>query len=124
MNRLMIPITVVVGVLLAGVLVMTGYLVHRPATVVRTVTVVHTITKTVKVPEVKTVVKWKTRTVQAASAAPAPQPSYSMPPGVKAGPRPGTYYVDCFSAQCTSLPDAGPNGTTCGQVSTGEQLCQ
>lgn len=48
----------------------------------------------------------------------------SLPAGVTPGPRPGTYYVDCFTAQCTGLPGAGPFGTTCGKIDTGQQLCQ
>jgi len=47
----------------------------------------------------------------------------SLPPGVKPGPTPGTYYMDCSVAQCTTQPGAGPFGTTCTEPSTGEQLC-
>ena len=33
-------------------------------------------------------------------------------------------YVNCMETQCTEEPDAGPLGTTCGQVSPdGVQLC-
>jgi hypothetical protein len=47
----------------------------------------------------------------------------SLPPGVKAGPSPGTYYVDCSTGQCTTLQGAGPFGTTCTQPSTDMQFC-
>lgn len=65
-----------------------------------------------------------TATVTAQPSSQASQTQQALPPGVTLGPSPGTYYVDCFTAQCTSLPSAGPFGTTCGQISTGEQLCQ
>jgi hypothetical protein len=32
--------------------------------------------------------------------------------------------VRAVIAQCTSFPGAGPHGTTCGHISTGEQLCK
>jgi hypothetical protein len=31
--------------------------------------------------------------------------------------------VNCSQQQCTSLPGAGPNGGTCGQVVNNEQFC-
>lgn len=106
-------IVVTLGVLAAGY-----FAPHVP--VVRTVT--RTVIRTV--PKVEYVTRWKTRTVTVQAAAPAP--AQALPAGVKAGPRPGTYYVDCLMSgvQCTSLPGAGPFGTTCSRPSTGEQLCQ
>src|SRR4029077_6028513 len=83
-------------------------------------TVTATATRTVPGPT-HTVYRTRTRTVYVPET---PTPAAALPPGVTPGPEPGTYYVDCFTAQCTSLPGAGPFGTTCGQPSTGEQLCQ
>jgi hypothetical protein len=47
----------------------------------------------------------------------------ALPKGVTSGPKPDTYYVNCQVAQCTTLPGAGPFGTTCTLPSTDEQLC-
>jgi uncharacterized protein YceK len=85
-----------------------------------TQTATATVTQTVPGPT-HTVYRTRTRTITVLET---PTPAAALPPGVAPGPEPGTYYVDCFTAQCTSLPGAGPFGTTCGQPSTGEQLCQ
>lgn len=69
-------------------------------------TVTATATRTVPGP-VRTVYRTRTRTVYVPET---PTPAAALPPGVKPGLRPGTYYVDCFTAQCTSLPGAGPFG--------------
>jgi hypothetical protein len=54
-----------------------------------------------------------------------PTSSRSLPLGVFPGPSPGSYVVDCFAAQCTTQPGAGPFGTTCRtpNTSTDEQFC-
>jgi hypothetical protein len=59
------------------------------------------------------------------SPAPHPASSGSLPLGVFPGPSPGSYVVDCFAAQCTTQPGAGPFGTTCRtpNTSTDEQYC-
>jgi len=59
------------------------------------------------------------------SPAPHPASSTSLPLGVFPGPSPGSYVVDCFAAQCTTQPGAGPFGTTCRtpNTSTDEQYC-
>lgn len=71
-----------------------------------------------------------TRTVYVGAGAHSPRharaassPSPSLPPGVKDGPNPGTYYVNCSVGQRTTQPGAGPFGTTCSTPSTDEQLC-
>lgn len=65
------------------------------------------------------------RSAPAASVAPvAASPAPTLPYGAEPGPRPGTFYVDCFKVQCTTAPGAGPDGTTCGAPHTGMQLCQ
>jgi hypothetical protein len=110
-----------VCLVLAAVLALAGCGSTRTVTVPgpsRTVTA--TATRTVPGP-VRTVYRTRTRTITVPET---PRPVAALPPGVTPGPEPGTYYVDCFTAQCTSLPGAGPFGTTCGQPSTGEQLCQ
>jgi len=62
-----------------------------------------------------------------AHPSPAPHPASpgSLPLGVFPGPSPGSYVVDCFAAQCTTQPGAGPFGTTCKtpNTSTDEQYC-
>ena len=59
------------------------------------------------------------------SPAPHAASSGSLPLGVFPGPSPGSYVVDCFAAQCTTQPGAGPFGTTCRtpNTSTDEQYC-
>lgn len=114
------------GMLAGAALLGSGYVLHGTTTVTHTVTrtVTRTVTKRVPV----TVIRWKTRTVTVQVPQPqqtVPQPQQTLPAGVTSGPRAGTYYVDCFTAQCTSLTGAGPFGTTCSwPPSTGEQLCQ
>lgn len=57
----------------------------------------------------------------------APQPSPSGPSGVSRGPSgPGwqTWTVSCQQAQCTTLPGAGPHGSTCGPVAGQQQFCE
>jgi hypothetical protein len=51
--------------------------------------------------------------------------SGSLPAGVLPGPSPGSYVVNCFVAQCTAQPQAGPFHTTCTTPtpSTDEQYC-
>jgi hypothetical protein len=59
------------------------------------------------------------------SSASASHTTRSLPLGVFPGPSPGSYVVDCFAAQCTTQPGAGPFGTTCRtpNTSTDEQYC-
>jgi hypothetical protein len=59
------------------------------------------------------------------SPAPHAASATSLPLGVFPGPSPGSYVVDCFAAQCTTQPGAGPFGTTCKtpNTSTDEQYC-
>jgi hypothetical protein len=113
----------------------------RSPAAVRTITPGPVVTRTVHA-KPRVVIRYRARKRQhAADLAPNPTPScaqwvdatattpghcsaaYVMPSGVKAGPEPGTYYVDCFETQCTSLPGAGPDGTTCSEPHTGMQLC-
>ena len=60
---------------------------------------------------------------QGAPSGATPSGASTLPAGVTAGPDPGTYYVNCSVAQCTTVPGAGPFGTTCSEPSTGMQLC-
>jgi hypothetical protein len=95
-------------------------------------TVTHTVhvpgpvvTRTVTAPP-KVVIRYRTSTP--VQTQPSPGLTSAFPPGVTriAEITPGTprYLVDCFVAQCTSSPGAGPFGTTCGEISTGAQECQ
>jgi hypothetical protein len=52
-----------------------------------------------------------------------PESGYSLPPGVTRNPG-GGFLVNCWKAQCTTEPGAGPDGTTCTQPHTGEQVCR
>lgn len=74
-------------------------------------TVTRTVTRTVIVtPPPKIVIRYRPRP----AAVPAPAPTVTHE----------SFYVNCFKQQCTSLPGAGPDGTTCTwPPSTGEQLC-
>ncbi len=92
-------------------------------TITSALTVNHTTVKYLPSPSVTvtrampavTITKWKTVYVTASPAAAAPVSSSIN----------GQWevFVNCFQHQCTTLPDAGPGGSTCSHPSTGEQRC-
>lgn len=91
-HRLMVPITIVIGVLMAVTLIAAGYLIHRPATVVRMVSVTHTVPAP---PKILYVTKWKTKTNTVTVSSPS---------------SPGTY--DCYHSNGAWVPTVGGAGGT------------
>lgn len=61
--------------------------------------------------------------VQQSAPPDVPQDEYSTPPGV-IHVRGGGFLVNCQVSQCTTLPDAGPDGTTCAEPDGSLQVCR
>ncbi len=87
------------GLLLAGAAFTGGYLVHG-STHIYTRTIV---TRTVNSPP-KVIIRYRTRVIHAKAQPTEPSAVGAVPGGI---------IVNCNTQQCTSLPGAGPNGTTC-----------
>jgi hypothetical protein len=71
----------------------------------------------------RTVIRWKTTSSTTPTATASTGPIASPAPVPHVNGATWSVTVVCAVSQCTSLPGAGPAGSTCGAVVDGEQVC-